>query len=476
LEIIILVVAALFLGEVVGWAKDRFERKKFNMDAAVKNEDSPISSIPDMSEGHWIYLDDLVLDLNSQKGGDTNAPQDLLAVLAMGVSKLGKKPKFIGVTCTKNGVDKAETVKIMKATALNVPVYQGNSEYSDGESELGIKIVEESQKGKLTVIMGGPAGDLAWALNHPDCHHWNITLFALMRNTWNAEGSESMPHYKREWMEETARYVAQKLSGRITEIEKPDYYHLIKRKNLPASFQDTGAFIERNRVFKAWDIANSNHVLANNRKYNAGINGNTGSLRIADVLAMAEYCGIRWHDAGAIMLAIQHGLDILQNRIEMGAVDNIDYSVPPPPPEVDRTPIDRSTFNPATAKPYGTGTNVMDFNQSGRITFSTIGERSYISDHTKDGVWKRSKEYQAGRYIDGNDCFVSYKRSKSQWYVWPIEYSLRGERSRPKGASSIPWVLDGDPIGIMSCTNARDGQWNAKGQSRERTNIAWHTA
>ena len=283
----------------------------------------PSPSVPEVPVGRWVYIDDLVMDLNENIGGDTNSAQDLLAVLSLGLSKLNEKPAFIGVSTTQNGVNKDPTVKIVRASALNIPVYEGNSAYSAGGSELGQSIIDMNKQGKMTVIQGGAAGVLAWALMN-GAHAHNITLYALMRNTWNAEGNNGMPDYQREAMADTAAYVANKLNGRVFEIVRPHYYSLIdNRDSLPERFRNTNEWIESNRSNDAWHVANTPFIMNNNNLYNTGRPNHTGRLRIADVLAMAEFTGIGWRNKGGIFSSIQHGLDIMQARIEAGAKNTL---------------------------------------------------------------------------------------------------------------------------------------------------------
>lgn len=437
---------------------------------------SPVSDLP---IGDWIYIDDVVRSLTQDKGGDSNAAQDLVAVIAMGVKLKGTQPRFIGVGATKKGVSKDAAVKIIKASGLNIPVYEGANEYAATESELGNAIIRESKKGPLTAILGGPAGDLAWAMKN-GAHSHNITLHALLEDTWNELGSEGMPSYQRDAMSASSRYVNSGLRGRIYQVRDPDYYHLLFRKNLPSAFKDTNDFINRNRGYKAWDVANSNHILAKNRRYNTNSRGtDTSSLRIADVLAMASYCGIKWNEGAKIMNAIQGGLDILKDRQDRGAVNNLNYTDAPVIDKPPSKPVDRSTFT-GRAKVYvhpesGGTTNPLSFPQTATITRGELSKYHYVIKHTKDGSWK-GKQYEPGRIVDGTDGVISYRRSDNAWLIYMFEYSIRGEDKRPKGWNHIPWIEKGDPVGLISSTNTRNGKWTVSGQGSERTNVYWTIA
>ena len=110
---------------------------------------SPVAEVP---TGNWIYMDDIIGSLAGGVDGDTNSTQDLMAVLSMGLSKLNSKPAFIGVTVTGDSANKTATTEIIKAAALNIPVYQGHDSYREGDSELGRRIIELSQQGKINIV------------------------------------------------------------------------------------------------------------------------------------------------------------------------------------------------------------------------------------------------------------------------------------------------------------------------------------
>lgn len=269
-----------------------------------------IESIP---VGSWSMVDDSPRSFQSDDGGDPNGGPDLLAGLALAISRRGTLPKFIGVCCTSKGVDKSPVERMIALTNLGIPVYEGHNDYSSGDSELAQAIIAESKKGKHAIVLGGPAGDIAWAMKN-GAHSHNISLHGLLEDTWNAEGDNSMPGYQRQGMRASSEYVNQKLKGRIYQIRRPDYYHLIKIENLPPAFRNTNDFIDRNRDLEAWDYACSNHIMSECRRLNSEQGLTTGALRIADVLAMASFCGIRWSDSGAIMSAIQHGFNIMKRH------------------------------------------------------------------------------------------------------------------------------------------------------------------
>ena len=287
-----------------------------------------------------------------------------------------------------------------------------------------------------------------------------------------------MAGWKRKAMADTAAYVASRVGyqGASLRVVRPDYYDLIYRSNLPAPYQNTESWINKNRTNVAWDLANSNYVITRNAHLNkccTGIRDNTGQLRIADVLAMAEFAGVGRTNYAGIFNSIQHGLDIMQDRVSRGAKHTIVFTeVLAPEPAA---PVDRSTFNIATAKPYDTGRNPLRFTETAKITRADLTKSTYTINHTKDGKWK-GVEYQPKRFIDGNDSIISFNRSDKKWYVFPFEYSLIGENKRPKGWGNVEWIEKGDPVGLMSNTNVRGGQWTPSGQRQERSNIVWRQA
>ena len=143
-------------------------------------------------------------------------------------------------------------------------------------------------------------------------------------------------------------------------------------------------------------------------------------------------------------------------------------------------PLDMLTFDIDKVKVYvhpehGGAANILEFAETSVISFAEIRQHSYTVKHSKDGGWL-SKLYKKGRFIDGNEATISFNRNDGIWYLYVFEYSVVGEYRRPKGWADLPWVSHGDPVGLLSCTNGRNGAWSVKGQAQERTNIAWTTA
>ena len=459
--------------------KDSRDRKKFNQ----SNPPKPTPpKIPNLTTRHYCILDDGMMSLTSDQGGDSNSAQDILCSLAIRVSRFGDKPEFIGSTCTHTSASKDGFVKILRETALNIPVLEGTKSHHPGESELGHAIVAASKRGKFTVILGGSAQDLEWAFKN-GAHVHNISIFALLRGTWNETG-QGLATDQRRAMKQSANYVAESVKGRITEIRAPDYYHLIDTRNLLPDFRDTRAFIERNRKMRAWDVANTNHVLSENIRLNGQRFGKhtSGALRIADCLAMAEYCGVQFNDA-QLMNYIQHGLDIIHDRVKAGAVNNIEY--PPAKQyavvEQDTRPIKASQIDVSSAivHPANVTTNGLPYPETARLTSVSISENKYNVRHNKEREWsKNAVMFTAGRYITGNLCVVYYSRRYQRTVVEAIEYNVgkqdgRQEMPRPAGWSKSQEIQKGDEFYLFMSTPVRDPEYS---NGRERTNLILVTA
>ena len=465
-----LLIILLIVASVAAIAYNKKKKNKSQTDTAPVPE-PVLNGVPDLPVGDWIYIDECVPKTTKH---ETNGGPDMVATLALVVSRKGTKPRFIGVTCGQDGVDKSHTIEVVKGLAINVPVYEGSQEYEAGQSELGEAIIAETKKGKLNIILGSPAGDLSWAIKN-GAHHHNIHLWALLVDTWNADSSDGMPHYQREAMAASAAHVDRTIpADRKHYIRRPDYYYLIKTSNLPPIFRNTGAFIERNKKgLPGWAIANKAEIVNRNRQLNAGLGGSP--LRIADVLATAAYCGIPWNDAGRIMSGIQHGLDIMRDRIAQGAVNTIEYTEVAPLEPVEYEPVDKSTFSIAKCKIKGSSDNPLTFAETAKITSFEVREYDHTVKHTKDGKWV-GKYYEAGRMLDSCSCMVYYDRKQKSWVCWVFEYGIRGEYTRPKGWKSSGVIQKGDPIMFFDASLCRNGKWEVQEQRNERTNFVWTTA
>lgn len=253
--------------------------------------------------GNWCYIDDMVLSLTQDKGGDYNAPQDLAAVLAIAV-KFNSLPLFIGVTSIRNkGTGLKVAQDIVKASGLNIPVYSGSPTYNGKPSELSKQIIKHS-KNKLSVCLGSPATDLAVALKG-GANASNIKLHALLEDTWN-EDNPNAPQFKID-----ADYVQFKIRDKH-EIPFPQFLILIKVK---ASYAK--AFIEKNMNNKMWVMVNNNFVRGKNRAMNNAQGLTAGDLRIADCLTVLDYFGIDvYKNPNRMFGAIQHGLDLIRARLD----------------------------------------------------------------------------------------------------------------------------------------------------------------
>ena len=314
MEIILFVFGLGILGAIINKIKSDARKKKTPV---APPKPAPLADLP---TGNWGIIADMVLSLNADKGGDTNEPQDLKSMVAMGIAKYGTKPMFIGCSTTPNGVSKKVALEIMRPSAFNIPVFEGFNGYEGGESELGNEIIRATKLGKFTLVNGSPAGDIAWALNN-GAHTHNVTCHMVL--SWNETGDARLSRAQRSAMKRSAQYLKTKLGDRFIGIDAPEFLHLLYKKNLPAKFKDTTAFINRNRDIKSWDIANSPFIVKHNTSRNNHQGFTTGALRIGDTSAMMSFCGLAYNDATSAMSLIQQGLDIERDRIAQGAVNTI---------------------------------------------------------------------------------------------------------------------------------------------------------
>jgi hypothetical protein len=276
----------------------------------------PVQALDDLPFGNWAWIDEC--KPAKAEGDETNGAQDLMFALAYEVATRGTRPRFIGVTRSqKHGIDKQPTLEMIKALCINVPVYQGHTEYKAAKSELSDAIVAETEIRNLDLVSGGPAYDIQYALQNGTKID-NTLFFGLLRNTWNGE--------KHPAFIEAARMIPQLLGeSRVVEVKAPDYYHMLFRANLPAEYRDTETFIHQNRKLKAWDLACSPGVIARNKQLNRSNDPKwTGGLRAgADSMALVARNGENILDAGHLFSNVQHGFDIFRDRIARGAVNTL---------------------------------------------------------------------------------------------------------------------------------------------------------
>ena len=207
------------------YLKSRSDRKKDNEDSSSVDQ----VAIPQVPKGRWIYGDECSTFSNGNIIGDSNGAGDLVSTLALNMSVSGTAPLFVGVVRTDDGLDDTHTRQIIESLEMDIPVYTGALEFRGGDSALAQAIITESNKGKVNVVWGAPAQDLMWALKN-GANASNITLYALLYNTSNGDGSATRDEEIKASLTASTDYVYEQLEGRIYDVQRPDYYHLIQTK------------------------------------------------------------------------------------------------------------------------------------------------------------------------------------------------------------------------------------------------------
>jgi len=436
------------------------QNRKKDAEAKKKKEETvliPRPSIADLPVGNYCIIDECTPEVAA--GRETNGAQDVQAQLYLLISETGTKPAFIGVSCGEHGVNKQPTIDAIKELCLNIPVLEGAPTYLGAKSELSDAIVAESKKGVFKIYLGSPAGDVARAFKD-GCHIHNIKLPRLLEHTWNETINPS-----------AAKYVLDRLqdkSGAVTE-----YYTLITRSNLPAPYQDTHTWINRNRPLKAWDLANSPEILKRNQELNAGIKDNTGVLRIADVLCVAKDLGFE-KDIARIFNGIQHGMDICKDRIAIGAKETlIQTTAPPPPPK--RAPITKADFNLASVDMQGF-INPLKYRETSKVISASMSANySGVSsiNHTEKNVWPGVDAKHMGQTINVNANITIFYVEDGKTKGLPFEYLRTNTTRMVHGAAKASYsIQSGDVIGIMASYIIRDGnRAKEQGSPKKRTNV-----
>ena len=313
MEIIIAVVLLVVVALVVSKkGKDKKSKGKEPAPIVV----APVQALADLPFGNWAWIDECKPE--RADGDETNGAQDLMFALAYEVATRGTRPRFIGVTRgQRGGTNKEPTLEIIRALCINTPVYAGHSEYKAAQSELSDAIVAESQDRNIDLVSGSAAYDIQYALEN-GANIRNVRFYGLLRGTWNAKTQHAFI--------EAARVVPSLIGeARMVEIKAPTYYHMLFRKNLPAQYRDTAAFIDRNRNLKAWDLACSHGIIERNKQLNRNDSAEmTGGLRAgADCMALVARNNQNVLDSGHLFSSVQHGLEIFKDRIARGAVNTL---------------------------------------------------------------------------------------------------------------------------------------------------------
>ena len=201
----------------------------------------------------WFYLDDMVTSLATGFKGDPNGPQDLAYAIALALH-YNNFPMGIGVTPTRNGRDSTVTKKLIGLSGFDIPVYYGATSNSMAPSELSRKLVEESRRGPLSVVIGGTATDLAQALKD-GANGNNITVVGTLYGTSNEKGDQAAADYVR---------------GRVKFINmgSPEYQALLWQMPKHPALVD-GVFIDSWRGIPMWDAVFSDAIIFESSRLNA---------------------------------------------------------------------------------------------------------------------------------------------------------------------------------------------------------------
>jgi len=441
---------------------DKDKRKRINENAETPTQTS--SAIADLPIGNWCIADECIPATTEDT--EVNGGPDLLYTIAMEVSERGTKPAFIIVTASEDGLDKRPTTEMVQLLALNIPVYQGHHEYRARPSEGGRAIIERSKQGPFDYVSGAAAHDLQWSLQN-GAHAHNITFYGLLRGTSNALHMDGL---------EEAAEVVPRLLGESKMHEVTNYYYPHFRKNLPAGYQDTESFINRNRAkLKAWDVTFSPEIMARARALNAEQSLSNGSLRAgSDAQPQLLRLGYSDTNMGVMYSKVQHGIDILADRIARGAVETLKQTPAIAPPK-DKHLLKPASVDLSKAKVYKGSTNPLNFPETAKLSNVRVAKKRYSLTHSKEGVWL-SKLFEQGKYIDGADSIISVDPVSGELWICNWEYSVVGNKSRGKGWNYYPWIKKGHIVGILAATNTRNSKWTVKGQRPERSNIVWVTA
>jgi hypothetical protein len=443
-------------------------RKRKNKNAEPANLE--LGAIADLPVGEWAFVDECIPA--TTEGTEVNGGPDLLYTIAMEVSERGTKPAFIVVTVSEDGLDKRPTTKMIQLLALNIPVYQGHHEYRAIKSEGALAIIERSKQGPLDLVYGAAAHDLQWSLQN-GAHANNITFYGLLRGTSNGKHMDGL---------EEAAEVVPRLLGESKMHEVTNYYYPHFSKNLPAGYKDTQAFIERNRgKLAAWDATFTAAIMARARALNAEQRLTNGSLRAgSDAQPQLLRLGYSDTNMGVMYSKVQHGIDILADRIARGAVETL-VQTPATAPPKDKHLLKPASVDLSKAKVYKGSTNPLNFPETAIAANARVAKKRYWLTHSKEGVWK-SKLFEHGKYIDGSDSIISMDPVSGELWICNWEYSVAGKKGRGKGWSYYPWIRKGHIIGILAATNTRNSKWSPRDnagkitQRPERSNIVWVVA
>jgi hypothetical protein len=240
------------------------------------------SIVGKFSTGRWIYIDDMIQSLKCDLGGDTNASQDWVGSILLG-AHYNSLPLFMGVTTTRprnNGCGKhngspGPSLNVANQLSMGIPVYRGADGYNAtglaGNNSLAKKIIEQSKKGALKIVAGGPLTDIRVALRNGAVAD-NITVYCI--GEWNREQAPT-----------AYAEVKNKLGSRFQCYDHTkEYLSLIQTKTNPTGFTSKVAWIKSLfSINQEWQQANSNFVLDTNTRLNSS-HPHSAGFRLADIM------------------------------------------------------------------------------------------------------------------------------------------------------------------------------------------------
>lgn len=254
--------------------------------------------------GNWMYIDDSVLSLDQDLGGDYNSPQDLAAIIAIGVH-FNSLPKAIGVTQVKSQIGSAVVNEIVQLSGFNIPIYSGAPTTGSAKSALSDYIRNQARLGEFHLVVGGTTGDVAAAIRELDGQAKQNLKVYLTRNTWNERNSEG-----------ATAFVASQVQ--ITQTSRNNLYHMLGVKGQVMSVLGGTPieFINRHRDLPMWNRANSNTTIAECRRLNTFMSEyeDQNPIRMADLQHALRFFGVPENDRDQHYKIIERGLMLMKAR------------------------------------------------------------------------------------------------------------------------------------------------------------------
>lgn len=296
-EIYIIIGVGALLAAVLGFKKANKKKVPSAAEAIGSLEPNILPVVP---TGPWAYSDDMVVSLDQSKGGDSNAPLDFVLTMATALH-FNSLPEFIVTSNTTGGLSEGVCEELLSLMNLNIPVYKGGPSFKTVASPASEAIRLATQRGKFTVVNGGPIQDVGQAIKEGAAKD-NLGVDAILEGTWNKTRTDES--------REAAEYVQNQIH--VNEVGHPAYRIFLQPVEGP--YSDGTKFVDSNRSVKAWNRANSPAMVAENVRLNGIQKFNTGKLRIADVIATMQYFDVDIKQPNTMFSIMQHGLQMMEAR------------------------------------------------------------------------------------------------------------------------------------------------------------------